>query len=162
MHDRLRREEQHQQRRNRHRAQGQDRPVEHDADENDRDHDERALRRDLGAREYEIEGGYEQRGERRPFFDRHAIGHAGDQRQHRAQEEKHDAGDDRHVIARYREHVADAGNEHGVVKVGRDRVALARDQHRGDGAGVALDHGTKRSVFWLSSRNSTNPASETL
>jgi len=69
-----------------------------------------------------------------------------DQRQHRAQEEKHDAGDHGHVIAGDREHMADAGNEHGVVKVGRDRIALARDQHRGDGAGVALDHGANARI----------------
>ena len=77
---------------------------------NDRDHDERALRCDLGAGQDEIKRGDDKRGERRPFLDRHAVGQAGDQRQQRAQNEEHHTGDHRHVIAGDRQHVADAGD----------------------------------------------------
>ena len=55
MHDRLRRKQQHDEGRDRERAEGQRRPIHHDADQHDRDHDEGALRRDLGARQQQIE-----------------------------------------------------------------------------------------------------------
>ena len=142
MHHRFRREEQHDQSGDRHRAERQHRPVEHDADEDDGDHNERALGRDLGAGQHEIERSHQQRAERRPFLDRHPVGKPGDQRQQSAQNEEHDAGDDRHVVAGDRQHVADAGDEHRVVKVRRDRVALAGDQRRRDRADIARQHRT--------------------
>jgi hypothetical protein len=126
--------------------QGQHRPVEHDADQNDRDHNKRALRRDLGAGQHQIKRSHDQGAEGRPFLDRHAVGEAGDQRQQRAQNEEHDAGDHRHVIAGDRKNVADAGDEHGVVEVRRDRVALAGDQGRRDRPDVARQHGADASV----------------
>jgi hypothetical protein len=126
--------------------QGQHRPVEHDADQNDRDHNKRALRCDLGAGQHQIKRSHDQGAEGRPFLDRHAVGEAGDQRQQRAQNEEHDAGDHRHVIAGDRKNVADAGDEHGVVEVRRDRVALAGDQGRRDRPDVARQHGADASV----------------
>ena len=47
MHDRLRREQQHGESRDRDGAEGERRAVEHDADQHDRDHDEGALGREL-------------------------------------------------------------------------------------------------------------------
>ena len=49
MHDRLRRKQQHADRRNRKRAKGQRRAIQHHANEHDCDHDERALSGNLGA-----------------------------------------------------------------------------------------------------------------
>jgi hypothetical protein len=99
MHHRFRRQQQNHKGGDGHRAQGQHRPVEHDAHEHNGDHDERALRGHLGAGQDQIKRGYQERAGRRPFFDRHAVGKSRDQRQQRAQDEEDDAGDDRHVIA---------------------------------------------------------------
>jgi hypothetical protein len=49
MNNGLRREQHDKQRRKREIAQRQGRPVDHDADQHDRDHDERTLRRDFRA-----------------------------------------------------------------------------------------------------------------
>jgi general stress protein YciG len=46
----------------------------------------------------------------------------------RREDEEHDAGDERHVVARDRQHVADTGNEHGVEHAAGQRVALAGDE----------------------------------
>jgi hypothetical protein len=81
VHDRFGRKQQDQQRRDRHRAQGQDRPIEHHADEHDRDHDERALGCDLRAGKDEIERGDDERGERSPFLDRRPVREPGDERE---------------------------------------------------------------------------------
>ena len=59
---------------------------------------------------------------------------------------EHGAGNDRHVIAGNRQNVTDAGNEHGVVEMLIDGVAPAIDQHRGDGAFVARQHGADARV----------------
>jgi hypothetical protein len=140
MHHRFRGQQQHHQCGDGHRAQSQNRPVEHDAEEHDGNHDERALRRDFRAGQHQIKRGHDQRADRRPFLDRHAIGDAGDQRQQRAHDEEYHAGHHRHVVAGNREHMPDAGDEHRVVEVGRDRVALAGDQRRRDRAYVAGQH----------------------
>ena len=140
MHDRFGRKQQDQQRRDRDRAQGQDRPIEHHADEHDRDHDEGALGCDLRAGKDEIERGDDERGERSPFLDWRPVRQPGNEREDRAHDEEHDAGDHGHVVARDRQHVADAGNEHRVVDGGRDRVTLAGDQSRRDRAGIAGEH----------------------
>jgi hypothetical protein len=99
MHHRLRRQDEHQERGRGQRANGQRRPVEHDADQNDRDHEIGPLRRHFRAREHQIERRRDQRAERRPFFDRPSIGEARDQRQQRADDEEHHAGDHRQVVA---------------------------------------------------------------
>jgi hypothetical protein len=65
--------------RHRQRAHGQGRTIEQDARQNDSDHDERALRRNLIAGKHEIEGRYHQCGEGGPFFDGCAIGETRDQ-----------------------------------------------------------------------------------
>ena len=108
MHDRLGQENEHAKRGERQIAQGQRGAVHHHTDQQDRRHDEGALRRDLGARKQQIEQGREQRGERRPFLDRVAHRQHGDQRQQRAHGEEYHARDHRHVIARDRQHVAEA------------------------------------------------------
>jgi hypothetical protein len=64
---------------------------------------------------------------------------ARDQRQPGAQDEEHHAGDEGHVVARDRQHMADAGNEHGVEHAAGQRIALAGDEGRRDGGGVARD-----------------------
>ena len=158
MHDRLRRQDQHQERGRGQRAHGQRRPVEHDADQHDRDHEIRALRRHFGARQHQIKRRRDQRAERRPFLDRPSVGKARDQRQQGADDEEHDAGDDRHVIAGDRQHVADAGNEHGVVEILRDHVAPAVEQHRRDRAGVARQHGADMRVDGVAQRCTTASA----
>jgi hypothetical protein len=87
-----------------------------------------------------------ERGEGRPFLDRRAVGKARHQSEPGAEQEKDHAGDDRHVIAGDRQHVADAGHEHGVVEMLVDDVAAAVDQHGGDGAGIARQHGANARV----------------
>ena len=114
MHHRLRRQQHDRERRHRDGAQRQRRPVRHDADQHHRCHDEGALRRHLGAGQHEVAGGGDERGGRRPFLDRDGAARGRDQRQQRPQDEEHHAGDQRHVIAGDRQHMADAGNEHGV------------------------------------------------
>ena len=42
--------------------------------------------------------------------------------------------------------MADAGDEHGVVKMIVDGVAPAVDQHRGDGARIARQHGANARI----------------
>ena len=42
--------------------------------------------------------------------------------------------------------MADAGHEHGIVEMRIDGVAPAVDQHRGDGAGIARQHGANAGV----------------
>ena len=69
MHDRFGRQQQDAQGCHRERAEREGRAIDHDADENDGDHDEGALRRHLGTRKQKIEGGYQQGGERRPLLD---------------------------------------------------------------------------------------------
>jgi hypothetical protein len=69
MNDRLRGEQEHSDGRNRQRAEGQRRPIDHHADENDRDHDEGALGRNLGTGKQEIQCGDDERREGRPFLD---------------------------------------------------------------------------------------------
>jgi hypothetical protein len=140
VHDCFRREQQHQERCDRHRAQGQDRPIEHDADEHDRDHDERPLGRHLRAGQDEIKRGDDESSEGRPLLDRRAVGQPGNERKDRAHDKEHDAGDHRHVVAGDRQYVADAGTEHCVVDRRRDRVALAGDESGGDRAGIAAEH----------------------
>jgi hypothetical protein len=106
VHDRFGRKHQDQQRRDRHRAQGQDRPIEHHADEHDRDHDERALGCDLRAGKDQIERGDEERAERSPFLDWRPVGQSGNEREDGAHDEEHDAGDHGHVVAGHRAEAA--------------------------------------------------------
>ena len=146
MHHRFRREQQHHQYGNGHGAERQDRSIEQDADQYDRDHDERALGRDLGTGQHQIERGHEQRRKRRPFLDRRPVGKSGDQRQQRAHDEEHDAGDHGHVIARDRQHVTDAGHKHRIVNMRRNRIALARDQRRGNRADIAGQDGADAQI----------------
>ena len=56
------------------------------------------------------------------------------------------AGDQRHVIAGDRQHVADAGYKQRVVNVWRDGVAPAVNQHRGDRAIIAGEHGANAGI----------------
>ena len=107
-------------------------PIEHD-----RDHDERALGRDLGTGEHEVKRCHDESRKGRPFLDRRPVCEPRDQCEQRADDEKDHAGNDSHVVAGNRQDVSDAGNEHRVVNIGRNRIALSREQHRGDGAGIA-------------------------
>ena len=101
MHDRLRREQQHGEGGDRDGAEGQRRPVEHDADQHDRDHDEGALRGDARARQHQIES---TRSPSAPaaahFLIGLAAGQRRDQRKAGADEEEHDARHHRHVDSR--------------------------------------------------------------
>ena len=63
-----------------------------------------------------------------------------------ADEKKDHAGHYRHVIARDRQHVADPGNKQRVVNVWRDGVAPAVNQHRGDRAIIAGEHGANAGI----------------
>jgi len=94
-------------------------------------------RRDLIAGQYEIKTRHHQRGEGGPFFDGYAIGKARDQSEESPNDEKYQSGDNGHVIAGNRQHVADAGNEQGVIDICRDGVVPAVDQHRGNRAAIA-------------------------
>src|SRR5262249_17126827 len=62
-------EQQHAERRDRERAEGERRAIDHHTDEDDADHDEGALGRNLRTRQQEIERRRGQRRERRPFLD---------------------------------------------------------------------------------------------
>ena len=62
-------EQQHAKCRYRERAEGKCRAIDHHADENDADHDEGALGRNLRARQQKIECRRDQGGKRRPFLD---------------------------------------------------------------------------------------------
>ena len=141
MHQRFRRDRKHDHRRYRQRAEGHGAAVDHDSDQHHRRHEERALRRDLGAGQQEIEQGGGKRCRRRPFLDRKTDGESGDQRQQRAHREEHHAGDNRHVIAGDRQHVAEAGDEHRIVDRRGDRVAAAGQQRGRDRALVAVERG---------------------
>jgi hypothetical protein len=121
-------------------------PVEHDADQHHRDHDEGALRRHFGARQQQIKRRHEQRGEGGPLLDRGAIGKPWDERKAGAEDEEDQPGDHRHVIAGNRQHVADAGNKHRVIEMRIDRVPPPVDQHRGDGAWIAVQHGANAGI----------------
>ena len=124
------------QRAERHRA-----AIDHDCDQHDGRHEERPLRRDLRARQEQIERRRDQSRRSRPFLDREAHREAGDQCEQRAHREEHDARDHRHVIARDREHMAEARDEHRVVDIRRDRIAPAGQQRGRDGALVAIEPG---------------------
>src|SRR5215472_17478517 len=67
--DRFGCEQQHAERRDRERAEGERRAIDHHSDEDDADHDEGALGRNLRTRQQEIERRRGQRRERRPFLD---------------------------------------------------------------------------------------------
>ena len=67
--DRFGCEQQHAERRDRERAEGERRAIGHHTDEDDADHDEGALGRNLRPRQQEIERRRRQRRERRPFLD---------------------------------------------------------------------------------------------
>jgi hypothetical protein len=137
MHHGLGRQQQHQDGGGRDRAQRERLPVDHDRAEHDRRHVVRALGRDLGARQEQIERRRRERREGRPFLDRTAHGETRDDRQHRPHQEEHRAGHHRHVVARDRQHVREARNVHGVVERRRNGVALAGDQRGRDRAGIA-------------------------
>ena len=130
MHQRLRRQHQHDHRGHRQRAERHRAAVDHDGDQHHRGHEERALGRDLGAGQQQIERGGGKGCRGRPFLDRKARGQRRDQRQQRADRKEHHAGDHRHVIAGNREHVPETGNEHRVVDRRRDGVAAAGQQAR--------------------------------
>ncbi len=115
MHQRLRRDRQHDHRGDRQRAERDGAAIDHDRDQHHRRHEERALGRDLGAGQQEIERRGCERRSSGPFLDRKRHRQRRDQRQQRADRKEHDAGDDGHVIAGNREHMAEPGNEHGVV-----------------------------------------------
>jgi len=106
--DGFRRQQQHAERHDRYRAEGQCRPVHHDAGQHDRNHDERALGGNLGSRQQQIERRRGKRGRRRPFLDRASARHRRDQREPGANEKEHDARDHRHVIAGNRQHMREA------------------------------------------------------
>jgi hypothetical protein len=108
MHDCLRRHEQHGKGGDGDGAEGERRPVEHDADQHDGDHDEGALGGHARPRQHEIEGGGRERPRGGPFLDRAAAGEGRDQGEAGAQEEEGDAGDLRHVVAGDRQHMGEA------------------------------------------------------
>ena len=99
MHQRLRRQDQHREGRDRERAKRQRGVVRHNADQHHRRHDEGALRGDLSAGNHQIGGGREQRRQRRPFLDRMAGRERRHQRERGADHEEHHARHDCHVIA---------------------------------------------------------------
>jgi hypothetical protein len=98
----FRRDRKHEHRRDRECAEGDRAAVDHDGDQDHRRHEKRALGRDLGARQQQIEQRRGKRRRGRPFLDRKACCEQRDQRQQRPHHEEHHAGDDRHVIARDR------------------------------------------------------------
>jgi hypothetical protein len=75
--DRFGCEQQHAERRDRERAEGERRAIDHHSDEDDADHDEGALGRNLRTRQQEIERRRGQRRERRPFLDGMGLLNAG-------------------------------------------------------------------------------------
>jgi hypothetical protein len=139
MHQRFRRHHQHDHGGNRQRAEGDGAAVDHDRDQHHRRHEERALGRDFRTRQQQIERRRGKRGRRRPFLDRCADGEPRDQREQRADGEEHHTRDDRHVVARDRQHVPEAGDEHCVVDRRRDRIAPAGEQRSRNGALVAVE-----------------------
>jgi hypothetical protein len=106
--DGFRRQQQHAKRGDRYRAEGQCRPVYHDTGQHDGNHDERALGRNLRARQQQVECRRRERRRRRPFFDRVSARHRRDQCEPSAKEKEHDASDHGHVVAGNRQHVREA------------------------------------------------------
>ncbi len=92
----------------------------------------------LGARQQEIERRRQQSRRRAAhFLIGRPHGKRWDQREQRADDEEHDAGDHRHVIAGDRQHMRQARDVHRVVDRRGNGVAFAGDQGRRDGAAIA-------------------------
>ena len=123
MHQRFRREREHDHRRERQRAEGDRLPVGHHREQYHRRHEERALRRHLRAGQQEIEQRRDKGSGGRPFLDGEAGRERGRQRQQRAHGEEYHARHHRHVVAGDRQHMAEAGDEHRVVDRRGERVA---------------------------------------
>ena len=139
MDQRFRRNHQHDQRRH---CQGSERdgpPIDHDGDQHHGGHEKRTLGRNFGARQQQIEGGRDQRRRRGPFLDRRTDGETRDQRQQRADGKEHNAGNDRHVVAGDRQHMAEAGDEHRIIDRLGDGIAPPGQQRRCDGTLVAIE-----------------------
>ena len=141
MHQRFRRHRQHDQGRDRERAKRNRPAIDHDRDQHHGCHEERALRRHFRPRQQQIEGGRDEGCRRRPFLDGVADRERGKQRQQRPYRKEHDAGDDSHVIAGDRQHMAETGDEHRIIHRLRDRVAPPGQQRGGDRALVAFERG---------------------
>ena len=141
MHQRFRRHRQHDHGCDRERAKRNGAAVDHDRDQHHGRHEERALRRDFRARQQQIERRRNEGCRSRPFLDGVANRERRKQRQQRPHREEHDAGDDCHMIARDRQHMAEAGDEHRIVHRRRDRVAPPGQQRGGDRALVAFQRG---------------------
>jgi hypothetical protein len=146
MHQRFRRDRQHDHRGDRQRAERHGAAVDHDGDQHHRRHEERALRRDFGARQQQIERAASSAAAADHFLIGKPTVSAGDQRQQRAHRKEHHAGDHGHVIAGDRQHVAEAGDEHRIVDRRRDRVAAAGQQRGRDRALVAVERGADARV----------------
>jgi hypothetical protein len=70
MHQRFRRDQEHDHGRHRERAEGDRAAIDHDRNQHDGRHEERSLGCDFRAREQEVKGGGDQRHGCRPFLDR--------------------------------------------------------------------------------------------
>ncbi len=140
MQNRLGRKHEHRERGRGERPQRQRRPVDEHAAKHQRDHHERALGRDLGARQHQIAGGAGERDPRRPFLDRPPEREPRDQREQAAHDREDRARHQRHVQAGDRQHVIEAGDAHGLVDLERDRVADAGDERDRDRAALSRQH----------------------
>jgi hypothetical protein len=101
MHQRLRRQHQHDHGGDRQRPEGYRTTVDQDRDQHHRRHEERTLAGDVTAGQQQIEGGGGKGCGRRPFLDRKADRQRRKQRQQRADRKEHHAGHHRHVISRH-------------------------------------------------------------
>ncbi|MGY2806579.1 hypothetical protein ACVIHI_002777 [Bradyrhizobium sp. USDA 4524] len=146
MHQRLRRDREHDQRRHRQRPEGDRAAVDDHGEQHHGGHEERPLRRDLRARQQQIERRGDQRGRRGPFLDRMPRRQRRKQREQRAHREEHDAGDHGHVVAGDRQHMAEPRDEHRIVDRRRDRIAPAGEQGGCDRALVAVERGANPRV----------------
>ena len=141
MHQRFRRDRQHDQGRDRERAKRNRAAIDHDRDQHHGRHEERALRRHFRPRQQQVERSGCERRHRRPFLDGVADRERGKQRQQRPHSEEHDTGDDGHMVARDRQHMAETRDEHRVVHRRRDRVAPPGQQRGGNRAFVTFQRG---------------------
>jgi hypothetical protein len=146
MHQRFRRDCQHDHRRYRQRPERHGAAVDHDRDQNHRRHEERALGRYFRAGQQQIERSGGKGCGRRPFLDRKADGERRDQRQQCADRKEHYAGNDGHVIAGNREHVSKPRDKHRIVDGRRDRVAAAGQKRRRNGPLVAIQRGSNARI----------------
>ncbi len=140
MDQRFRRQQQHDQCRDRQRPKSDRLPVDYHGDQHHRGHQKRALRRDLGSGQRQIERGGGERGAGRVFLDRTPHRQRRQQRQQRAHRKEHHARHHRHVIAGDRQHMPKAGDEHRVVDRRRNGIAPPGQERGGDGAVIALQH----------------------